>query len=85
MKREMMRTRELIYTGRVVDGVEAVSLGLALKSVPVEQLLPESLVFAKLPGVYSNPVEKPTAPLRIDSSTIFRICTISSAVGSRPA
>ena len=44
----MMRARELIYTGRVVDGVEAVSLGLALKSVPVEQLLPESIAFAKL-------------------------------------
>ncbi len=44
----MMRARELIYTGRVVDGVEAVNLGLALKSVPVEQLLPESLAFAGL-------------------------------------
>ena len=44
----MMRARELIFTGRIVDGKEAVSLGLALKSLPVEQLLPESLAFAKL-------------------------------------
>ena len=41
-----MRARELIYTGRIVLGPEAVDMGLALKSVPVEQLMPEVLSFA---------------------------------------
>jgi len=44
----MMRARELILTGRVVDGNEAVALGLALKSVPVERLLPEAISFAEV-------------------------------------
>ena len=41
-----MRARELIYTGRIVHGPEAVAMGLALKSVPVDQLMPEVLSFA---------------------------------------
>ncbi|OQY42009.1 MAG: hypothetical protein B6240_14435 [Desulfobacteraceae bacterium 4572_87] len=41
-----MRARELIFTGRVIAGPEAVAMGLALKSVPVEQLMPEVLSFA---------------------------------------
>ena len=43
-----MRARELIYTGRIVLGPEAVDMGLALKSVPVEQLMPEVLSFASV-------------------------------------
>jgi enoyl-CoA hydratase len=43
----MMRARELIYTGKVIDGKEAVRLGLALKSFPVDRLLPESFAFAE--------------------------------------
>ncbi len=43
----IMRARELIYTGRVVDGKEAVDLGLALKSPPVERLLPETISFGE--------------------------------------
>ncbi len=41
-----MRARELIYTGRIVHGPEAVEIGLALKLVPVDQLMTEVLSFA---------------------------------------
>ena len=43
----MMKAKELIYTGKILNGSEAVELGLALKSVPVEQLIPEALGLAK--------------------------------------
>ena len=43
----LTRAKELIYTGRILDGKAAVDIGLAMKSVPVEQLLPETIAFAK--------------------------------------
>jgi len=44
----MMKAKELVYTGRILDGPAAVDLGLALKSVPLVQLLPEALKLAHL-------------------------------------
>ncbi len=40
------RAKELIYTGRVLDGPSAVEIGLALKSVPLEKLMPTALELA---------------------------------------
>jgi enoyl-CoA hydratase len=42
----LARAKELVYSGRVVDGREAVALGLALRSFPVARLLDEALAFA---------------------------------------
>lgn len=42
----MARAKELIYSGRVLDGKEAVELALALKCYPVESLLKEAKDFA---------------------------------------
>ncbi len=42
------RARELIYTGKILDGPEAQALGLALRSVPLASLMEEAL---KLAGV----------------------------------
>ncbi|MBN2808152.1 MAG: enoyl-CoA hydratase/isomerase family protein [Deltaproteobacteria bacterium] len=40
------RAKELIFTGRVLDGPAAVAMGLALKSVPLAELLPAALELA---------------------------------------
>ncbi len=40
------KAKELVFTGRVLDGKAAVEMGLALKSVPVEELMPTALELA---------------------------------------
>jgi enoyl-CoA hydratase len=42
----LFKARELIYTGRVIDGKAAVELGLAMECHPVESLLKEAKAFA---------------------------------------
>ncbi len=42
------KARELIYTGRVLTGAEAVEYGLADRSFPADELLTRSLEFAEL-------------------------------------
>ncbi|MBU0996288.1 MAG: enoyl-CoA hydratase/isomerase family protein [Proteobacteria bacterium] len=39
--------KELIFTGRVIDGRSALEMGLALKCFPLENLLSETLAFAR--------------------------------------
>jgi enoyl-CoA hydratase len=43
----LARAKELIYSGRIVDGKTAVTIGLALRCFPVEKLLDEAKTFAK--------------------------------------
>lgn len=42
----MMKAKEIIYSGKVIDGRSAVEFGLAVKSVPVEKLFAEALSLA---------------------------------------
>ncbi|MBN1772239.1 MAG: enoyl-CoA hydratase/isomerase family protein [Deltaproteobacteria bacterium] len=42
------RAKELVYTGRAVDGREAVALGLAVRCFPVARLMDEALAFARI-------------------------------------
>ncbi|BCS95847.1 enoyl-CoA hydratase [Desulfoluna limicola] len=42
----LSRARELLFTGRVLDGLESVQIGLALLSVPVARLMGEALALA---------------------------------------
>ena len=42
-----VRAKELIYTGRVLDGPKAVEIGLALKSLPVKDLLKAAVDFCR--------------------------------------
>ncbi len=43
----VMKAKELIYTGKVLDGKATVELGVALKSVPVDDLFDTALSLAK--------------------------------------
>jgi enoyl-CoA hydratase len=43
----MARAKELIYTGRVLDGRRAVEIGLALRWFPVKQLLKAAVEFGR--------------------------------------
>ncbi len=42
------KAKELVFTGRVLDGKAAVEIGLALKSVPIEELMPAALKMAAI-------------------------------------
>lgn len=42
----MVKAKELIYTGRILTGNEAVEVGLAFRSFPIEKLMTEALTFA---------------------------------------
>jgi enoyl-CoA hydratase len=43
----LARAKELIYTGRVLDGPAAVEIGLAVASMPVERLMDQALDLAR--------------------------------------
>ena len=43
----LTRAKELIYTGRILNGPEAVECGLALRSTPLENLMPEAMNLAR--------------------------------------
>jgi len=42
-----MRAKELCYSGRIINGVEAADLGLALKAVPADKVLDEAMALAQ--------------------------------------
>ncbi len=42
----LMKAKELVYTGRVINGPSAVALGLALECVPIEELMERALQLA---------------------------------------
>jgi enoyl-CoA hydratase len=44
----LMKAKELIYTGKIIDGKGAVQDGLALKSVPIEELMVHTLQLAEV-------------------------------------
>lgn len=43
----LIRAKELIYTGRIIDADAAVAMGLALKSLPLDVLLDEAILLAR--------------------------------------
>jgi enoyl-CoA hydratase/carnithine racemase len=49
------RALDLLVTGRMFSGAEAVEMGLALKAVPKDQVLPEAQALAREIAVQSAP------------------------------
>lgn len=43
----MTQAKRLVYTGAVLDGAAAVACGLALESLPLEELMPKAMELAK--------------------------------------
>jgi enoyl-CoA hydratase len=63
----VMKAKELVYTGRVINGDEAVSMGLALESLPVASLMDRVLEFCSLLGE-KGPVSMKLAKERLQNS-----------------
>jgi 2-(1,2-epoxy-1,2-dihydrophenyl)acetyl-CoA isomerase len=43
----MQRTKEILYSGRVVSGAEACGLGLTLHALPADEVLPKAMALAR--------------------------------------
>jgi len=71
----LTKAKELVYSGRVVDGKTAVELGLALRCYKVEELLAETKAFAKALGERA-PVSMGLAKKRLQQSPALDIETV---------
>ncbi len=71
----LMKAKELVYTGKVLNGPEAVSYGLALGSFPVETLMDEALKYAEVIAGKA-PVSMAYAKKRLQSSYMHDLKTV---------
>jgi enoyl-CoA hydratase len=71
----MARAKELIYTGRIIDGREAVELGLALACYPVARLLDEAQSLAARLARQA-PISLALAKSRLQSSQGFDLAAV---------
>ena len=71
----LARAKELIYTGRVIDGREAVELGLALACHPVEQLHDAALALARQIAARA-PISVALAKRRLQQSASLDLGTV---------
>ena len=72
------RAKELIYTGRVVDGREAVALGMAISSHPVDRLEAEAVALAehiagRAPISVAHAKRLLQLPAGVDLETVLRM------------
>lgn len=69
------RAKELVYTGKILDGRAALEAGLALKTFPVKALLEETKSFAR--GLAGNaPLSMALAKRRLQDSTGLDLATV---------
>ena len=71
----LAKAKELVYSGRVVDGKTAVELGLALRCYKIEDLLEETKTFAKALAERA-PVSMGLAKKRLQQSPALDIETV---------
>ena len=71
----LVKAKELVYSGKIVDGKTAVDLGLALKCFPVDRLIHESKVFAQALAEKA-PVSMLLAKKRLQQSPALDIETV---------
>lgn len=69
------RARELVYTGRVLDGVEAAAIGLALRAVPLDRLLDEAMALATTIGDKA-PISIALAKRRLSQAQSLDLATV---------
>ncbi len=69
------RAKELVYSGRIVDGKTAVELGLALRCYQIEELLKETKTFARALAERA-PVSMDLAKKRLQQSPALDIETV---------
>lgn len=65
----LMRAKELIYTGKIIDGKEATEIGIVLKSVPVEELMTTTMTLAKKLSEKA-PLSMKLAKIRLQNSRL---------------
>ncbi len=68
------RAKDLIYTGRVVDGREAVELGLAIRCFPIDRLLDEVREYARQLAAHA-PISMALAKRHLHSSARLDLAT----------
>ncbi|MDY6969724.1 MAG: enoyl-CoA hydratase/isomerase family protein [Spirochaetota bacterium] len=71
----IMRAKEMVYSGRVINGEEAVEIGLALKSLPVNRLMEEVKNYAHSLAEKA-PISMKFAKKRLTGSSLLDIETV---------
>jgi len=71
----LMRAKELVYSGKVIDGKAAVAMGLALRCFPLETVMEETKVFAGMLAEKA-PVSMRLAKERLHQSPALDIDTV---------
>jgi enoyl-CoA hydratase len=63
----LMKAKELIYTGKIIDGREACRMGIALKSVPLQNLM-ETVISLAQDLSEKAPISMKMAKIRLQNS-----------------
>ena len=71
----LTKAKDLIYSGQVIDGKEALALGLALNSLPLQSLMDQAKEFAESIGEKA-PISLALAKKRLQQSSTLDLRTV---------